>query len=72
MFKEIGYFSKVENLDIERIGREIIIEDVSDFVIVKVRVVIYVIFGDILSWLLLFFRNLREKKLLWDVLLFGI
>lgn len=86
MFKEIGYFSKVENLDIfrmiidrllyglklkwcdevdkiiERIGREIIIEDVSDFVIAKVRVVIYVIFGDILSWLLLFYRNLREKK----------
>lgn len=73
MLREIGYISKVENLDmfkmivnrlfyglklkwcdvvdkiIEKEGREIIIEDFSDFVMIKVRVVIYVIFGDFLN-----------------------
>lgn len=56
----------------ERIGREITIEDVSDFVTAKARAATHAIFGDISSRSLPPLRNSREKKPPRDASSFGI
>ena len=56
----------------EKIGREITIEDVSDFVTAKARAATHAIFGDISSRSLPPHRNSREKKPPRDASSFGI